>query len=77
MSAMALAGLRPLGHAWVQFIARMPAGRQPEDMQGEKSDHERRYIRRSTIFFLISAIALAGFKPFGQVCVQFMIVWQR
>ncbi len=32
---------------------------------------------RSTINFLISAIALAGLRPFGQVRVQFMIVWQR
>ena len=32
---------------------------------------------RSTIFFLISAIASAGFKPFGHVLVQFIIVWQR
>lgn len=32
---------------------------------------------RSTIIFLISAIALAGFNPFGQVLAQFMIVWQR
>jgi len=32
---------------------------------------------RSTISFLISPIALAGFRPFGQVFVQFMIVWQR
>lgn len=32
---------------------------------------------RSTIFFLISAIAFAGFNPLGQVLVQFMIVWQR
>ena len=31
----------------------------------------------STIIFLISAIALAGFSPFGQVCAQFMMVWQR
>lgn len=30
--------------------------------------------RRSTIIFLISAIALAGFNPFGQDWVQFMIV---
>ena len=37
------------------------------------SDH----YRRSTINFLISAIALAGFRFFGQVRVQFMIVWQR
>ena len=33
--------------------------------------------RRSTIIFLISAIALAGLSPFGQVLAQFMIVWQR
>ena len=32
---------------------------------------------RSTIIFLIDAIALAGFRLFGQVLVQFMIVWQR
>ena len=32
---------------------------------------------RSTIIFLISAIALAGFRPFGQVRLQFMMVWQR
>jgi len=33
--------------------------------------------RRSTIIFLISAIAFAGLRFFGQVRVQFMIVWQR
>jgi hypothetical protein len=33
--------------------------------------------RRSTRSFLISAMALAGFKFFGQVLVQFRIVWQR
>ena len=33
--------------------------------------------RRSTSIFLISPIALAGFKPFGQAWAQFMIVWQR
>ena len=35
------------------------------------------YSRRSAIFSLMLAIALAGFKPFGQVVVQFMMVWQR
>lgn len=35
------------------------------------------YSLRSTISFLISAIALAGFRFFGQALVQFMIVWQR
>jgi len=32
---------------------------------------------RSTIFFLISAMARAGFRSFGHTSVQFMIVWQR
>ncbi len=32
------------------------------------------YIRRSTIIFLISAMALAGLSPLGQERVQFMIV---
>ncbi len=37
----------------------------------------RAQTTRSTIIFLISAIALAGFNPLGQVLAQFMIVWQR
>ncbi len=32
---------------------------------------------RATIIFLTSAIALAGFRPFGQAFAQFMMVWQR
>jgi hypothetical protein len=32
---------------------------------------------RSTIIFLISAMACAGFSPLGQVLAQFMMVWQR
>src|SRR6516164_8660051 len=32
---------------------------------------------RSAIIFLVSAIARAGLSPFGQLLVQFMIVWQR
>ncbi len=32
---------------------------------------------RATIIFLTSAIALAGFRPFGQALAQFMMVWQR
>lgn len=32
---------------------------------------------RSTIIFLIDAIAFAGFRPLGQVFAQFMMVWQR
>jgi formate hydrogenlyase subunit 3/multisubunit Na+/H+ antiporter MnhD subunit len=36
-----------------------------------------RYTARVTIIFLISAMALAGFRPFGHTFAQFMIVWQR
>src|SRR5262249_5962073 len=32
---------------------------------------------RSTIMRLISAIALAGLRLFGQALAQFMMVWQR
>jgi hypothetical protein len=32
---------------------------------------------RSSIIFLISAIAFAGLRSFGQASVQFMMVWQR
>src|ERR1700722_6046538 len=35
------------------------------------------YCRRSTIISLMWMIALAGFRPLGQVCAQFMMVWQR
>jgi hypothetical protein len=35
------------------------------------------YSTRSSISFLISAIALAGLRLLGHVSVQFMIVWQR
>ena len=35
------------------------------------------YSRRSIISFFSSAIALAGFSPFGHAFVQFKIVWQR
>ncbi len=30
-----------------------------------------------TISFLVSAMALAGFRPFGHTWAQFMMVWQR
>src|SRR5262249_31314666 len=36
-----------------------------------------RYTFRSTIFCLISAIAFAGLRCFGQALAQFMMVWQR
>ena len=36
-----------------------------------------RQIWRSTIIFLISAMALAGLRLFGHAWAQFMMVWQR
>ena len=36
-----------------------------------------RYTCRSTIMRLISAIAFAGLRCFGQALAQFMMVWQR
>ncbi len=39
--------------------------------------NDEAYTSRAIIIFLISAIAFAGFRLFGQVLAQFMIVWQR
>ena len=41
------------------------------------NDRAADQVTRSTIIFLISAIALAGFSPLGQTWAQFMMVWQR
>lgn len=41
------------------------------------SEGRLRQTWRVTIIFFTSAIALAGFRPFGQAFAQFMIVWQR
>ena len=40
-------------------------------------DAQRGHICRSTSIFLISAMALAGLRPFGQALAQFRMVWQR
>jgi hypothetical protein len=48
------------------------------DMSNDNSAVTSRvHTRRSTIIFLISAMALAGLSPFGQAFAQFMMVWQR
>ena len=50
------------------------ADRRPRNLEkSAQPDH----ICRSTSIFLISAMALAGLRPFGQALAQFMIVWQR
>ena len=47
----------------------------------QQTDEARRntgcYTSRSAMSFLTSPIALPGLRPFGQVLVQFMMVWQR
>ncbi len=50
-------------------------GAEPESISEEIAPSNQ--SARSTIIFLISAIAFAGFRFFGQVLAQFMIVWQR
>ena len=42
-----------------------------------KRRNDRNQARRASINCLMLAIASAGFSPFGQVRVQFMMVWQR
>ena len=49
----------------------------PIVVDGASIAKKRPQTVRSTISFLISAIAFAGFRLFGQVLVQFMMVWQR
>ena len=51
--------------------------RHPEEGAAQEHVSQTSPYRRSTKSFLISAIALAGFRFFGQVLVQFRIVWQR
>ncbi len=65
-------------------IHRIPANLSPKSgaiataagaRRDRRSTERLAYICRSTIIFLISTIAFAGFNPFGHVCAQFMIVW--
>ena len=58
---------------WLQTHSPAPPDR---ERRQSKEDQEAPH-RRSTISFLISAIALAGLRPLGQVLVQLRIVWQR
>ena len=69
---------------WIRRIPKVLI--QPAQQQDVKFTHPapappaqlpRIHSRRSTSMRLIEAIALAGFRSFGQALVQFMIVWQR
>ena len=84
---------QPVHNAPEQAIARSPSFVREQNLLGKgalsaKRKGPRHHVApfnsvstdqttRSTIIFLISAIALAGFRCLGQVEVQFMIVWQR
>lgn len=52
-------------------LAHAPPATPAELSHGWKGAHQ---CLRSAIFFLISAMALAGFRSFGQASVQFMMV---
>ncbi len=71
--------IRRLGVERGEFVAFRPkrgAGGGDERVVGGVVGGSRQPCR-STIIFLISAMALAGLRPFGHVLVQFMMVWQR
>lgn len=63
--------LRPIRCAACRFVG--PVARQGKPGRRAGPPH----IWRSTIIFLISAMAFAGFRLFGQAWAQFMMVWQR
>jgi hypothetical protein len=50
----------------------LPGWRQSENLNSQPG-----HIRRPTSIFLISVMALAGLRRFGQVLAQFRLVWQR
>ena len=64
-------------HAVISGPHQRPRPDERDQKAARRGGGRRGGQRRSTIIFLISAIALAGFKFFGQVRVQFMMVWQR
>ncbi len=51
--------------------------RQRREDRNQDPGAQRRHTCRSTIIFLIPAIAFAGFSPFGHALEQFKIVRQR
>ncbi len=69
--------LKNLGNSPAQLRQPQFAQKKPGIEPGFLFNGEPRYTTRSNIIFLVSAIAFAGFKPLGQVLVQFMMVWQR
>jgi hypothetical protein len=64
---------------FIEFPHAAPAPpAQPPEVEGRRVVvAARAQCCRSAIIFLISAMALAGLRSFGQASAQFMIVWQR
>ena len=62
-----------VGTGFEAFVDRRNDGRTKTGVERSKPVH----TCRSTSAFLISAIAFAGLRCFGQALAQFMMVWQR
>ena len=62
----------------VELLHAAPAApAQPPGFAAGRRPGRAQRCSRSTIIFLISAMAFAGLRSFGQASVQFMMVWQR
>src|SRR5690606_16691481 len=70
---LCLQRLQPPGGGFLLRIGTQFAGFDKPAILLEKSTQ----AACSASSFLVAAIALAGFSPFGQPLAQFMIVWQR
>ena len=70
------------GDVFRRILCARHIGARQQSRQSNNDDrpHARQradYTCRSTIICLISAMALAGLRLFGQALAQFMMVWQR
>ena len=66
-----------LAQGRTQSISFARAAMLHEWRQSENLNAQPGHIRRPTRIFLISVMALAGLRRFGQVLAQFRLVWQR
>ena len=74
-----MAGLVPANHSRDQSQGLWIAGTSPAmtNLDCEPFQSNPPYTPLFTIICLISPIAWAGLRPFGQALAQFMMVWQR
>ena len=71
----ALVGRSRRALAWRRLAAAVAGGQ--EERRDRRGEADPSQSARSTSIFFVSAIALAGLRPFGQTLAQFMIVWHR